>query len=267
MTGAELQYRSWGASSAHALLMVHPLGAESSFWSGAADVLSEHFFCIACDLRSAGSSPGASEPVDVDTHAQDLDLLVKKLGLRSIVGIGCAVGAIIVAAFAARTAVEVNGLVLSNPAIRFTSQGKQTLSARAAIARRDGLEPLADEIVARAFHNMPDDIRRSSFRSGLTRGADAGPRYADIAEGIRDVDIADDLSRLRCPMLLLTSVNDVLLPPEHAEAVQRLAPHASIRHIDEAAHFIPFQAPGRFAAETLDFLRTLSTPATNKQQP
>lgn len=252
---ARLFHRSWGEARPRALFLVHPLGADSTFWEAAAGILSREHYCVACDLRSAGRSPVAGWPLSVDDHVSDLEALVEAIGLRTVVAVGCAVGAVVAAAFAARNQARVEAVVLSNPTANFPPEAQEMLARRGVVARRGSLEPLVEDVVGRAFDGMPADGRRGAFEAQLRRQPAVG--YADLAEGIAAADITADLRGLDRPALLLTSGHDVLLPPSRAEAIRKLMTKAQLRRVAEGAHFIPYQAPRPFAAAVEDFLRAL----------
>ncbi len=254
-----LSYRTQGDPGSPALLLVHPLGSDHAFWDAAAALLAERFFCVACDLLSAGRSPVAGEPVPLARHVAALEALRSTLGLDSLVPVGCAIGGLVAAAFAARSGAHVPALVLANPVRRFSAEARAKIAERVEKARRAGLSAICDDIVGRAFHGLDGGADRTGFAQILLRQPLQG--YADLAEGIASADVSADLARIGCPVLLLASANDVQLPLAIAEDVLAATPTATMRRVDAGSHFIPFQAPGAFAAEVREFLGAVMQPA------
>ena len=240
------------------LLPIHPLGADLHFWDECAPTWEGKFASLACDLRSSGSSPRSREPVTIARHVADLEALRQALGLGAVVPVGCAIGAMVSAAYAARHPERVPALVLSNPAPRTSEQAAAMLRERAELVRRGGMNAILPGAVDRAFVGQPRDQR---FERYLARfAAPDAEAYALSTLGLLDADVTADLQAIRCPTLIVAGDNDVLLPPEQARAVHALLAHAEIVLLDDAAHFVPFQQPARFAKLVLDVVGRVSPP-------
>jgi pimeloyl-ACP methyl ester carboxylesterase len=82
-----LYCQTFGSREDPALLLVHPLGATSDFWTECAG--SGRFYSVAVDLRSTGKSPKTHTPAGVERHVEDLKQLVDALDLGTVVPIGC----------------------------------------------------------------------------------------------------------------------------------------------------------------------------------
>jgi 3-oxoadipate enol-lactonase len=254
MQSQALYYRTWGEARSRSgtLLLIHPLGADHRFWNEASELLGRTHFCLAADLRSAGRSPVAAHPISLDEHVSDLDQLCETLPAGPVTVIGCAVGAVIAAAFAARASAQVEAVVLSSPTVSFTQASRDMMAKRIAFAQESGMDALAPQIVERAFFRMPDDEKKWTFLEMVRSQTPQG--YGDIAGGISEADIAEDLLKIKCPVLILTSVNDILLPPAHGKEVAGLLSHAEVEPIEKGAHFIPYQAAPAFVAHVKAFL-------------
>lgn len=247
-----LYYRTWGENDSRALLLIHPLGADHRFWNEAAESLARNHFCISPDLRSSGRSPVVAHPVSLNEHVNDLDGLCHALSVKSVSVIGCAVGAVIAAVFASRASTRTCSAILSNPTVAFDLASREMMAQRIIFAREHGMPALAPQIVERAFSGMPNDEKKQAFLAMVSGQNSQG--YVDIIDGIRDADISEELARIKCPVLILTSVNDILLPPDRGNEVARLLSDVRVESIDEGAHFIPYQAAAAFVARADSFL-------------
>jgi 3-oxoadipate enol-lactonase len=212
-----------------------------------------HLTCLAVDLRSAGASPPDGTPPGLDRHADDLEALRNALRLDSVIPVGCAVGTLAAAAYAARHPGRVPALVLSNPTPRTAGDARAPLSARAAAVRAGGMAAI-----------LPGAVERASRRSRATTAMrdtwpPSPPRttaaYADAVLRFAKPDAAADLPRIRCPTSLAAGRHDLRPPQAHAEEVRRLLPEGTARlEIDEErAHFLPHQQPAGSASRVLDF--------------
>ncbi|PZW48045.1 3-oxoadipate enol-lactonase [Humitalea rosea] len=238
------------------LLLIHPLGAAHDFWDACLPGWTPHVGCLAVDLRSAGRSPGDGAPPGLDRHVEDLEALRASLGLARLIPIGCAVGSMVAAAYAARYPSRVAGLVLSNPTPRSAESSRAMLLARADAVRAGGMGAILPGAVERPFEAQPRDARYAHYLAAFAT-QDAGA-YADAVTGFATADASADLPLVRCPVLLLAGRHDLLLPLLQAEAVRDLLPPGARLEVDEAgAHFLPYQRPDAFARRVMDFLATL----------
>jgi pimeloyl-ACP methyl ester carboxylesterase len=239
-------------SAGPALLLIHPLGGDLTFWDECIAYWPS-LACIACDLRSAGDSPRPAAPLSPAEHARDLEALRRTLGIACVVPVGCAIGGMIAAAYAAGYPDAVRGVVLSNPALRTSEAARAMLADRAAAVRKGGMEAILPGAVDRAFLEQPRDER---YRRYYARFAQQDPEaYALSALAVLDADASDDLKAVRCPALVVAGGHDVLLPPEQSRAVHALIADAQFHLLADAAHFAPLQQPRAFAELVLDFVR------------
>ena len=243
-----------------ALLLIHPLGADLDFWDACLPLWEPHRPCLALDLRSAGASPRATRPPDLDQHVEDLEALRKALGLGAVVPIGCAMGSMVAAAYAARHPDKVPALVMCNPTARSSPASRSMLEARAAAVVAGGMGAILPDAVERPFTAQPRDARYSRYLTAFA--AQDAAAYADAVRGFANADATADLRRIGCPVLLLAGRHDLLLPPALAEEVRHLLPAgaAQLEIDEEAAHFLPYQQPARFATRVLDFLAGAAPP-------
>ncbi|MFC7555487.1 alpha/beta fold hydrolase [Pseudoroseomonas wenyumeiae] len=234
--------------------MLHPLGAALDFWDACLPLWEPHLPCLAVDLRSAGASPRAAQPPGLDRHVQDLEALRAALGLASVIPVGCAMGSMVAAAYAARHAEHVPAVVMSNPTPRTSEAAGTMLRARADAVRAGGMAAILPDAVDRPFAAQPRDGRHARYL--VTFAAQDAAAYADAVLGFATADATADLRHIRCPALLVAGRHDLLLPPALAEEVSSLLPAgtAQLEIDEEAAHFLPYQQPARFAARVLDFL-------------
>ena len=252
-----------GQRSDPALLLIHPLGGDLTFFDECVAYLQPSFTCVACDLRSAGKSPRAHAPVSIGEHARDLEALRQVLGLRSIVPVGCAIGSMVAVAYAVRYPDRVSALVLSNPALKTSEAACAMLRDRAQAVRAGGMNAILPGAVDRAFLQQPKDERYQRY---YARFAAQDPEaYALSALAVLDADASGDLAALRCPTLVVAGAHDVLLPPEQSRAAHGLVADARFHLLHDAAHFAPLQQPRAFADLVLEFMRRVESIDPNRR--
>lgn len=247
-----LSYDAHGMPRDVALLLVHPLGTDRRFWEECVEIWKARFYCIAPDLQAAGRSPRPDVPVAIPGHAADLERVRQRIGVDAVVPIGCALGSMVAACYAARYASSTRALVMANPGVRGTDAANDMLRERVAIARKSGVAALLPAAVDRAFLNQPRDER---YRRHVERfAAQDAETFARSVEGFLSADITAELPRIQCPTLVVSGEHDALMPADSAQRIKALVPQAELTVLSGAAHLLPFQAPDRFAPMVSDFL-------------
>jgi pimeloyl-ACP methyl ester carboxylesterase len=152
-------------------------------------------------------------------------------------------------------------VILSNPALRTSVDAKAMLSTRAEAVRRAGMLDILPGAVDKAFEGQPRDERYSRYLARFA--AQDAEAYALSVLGILDADASADLAAIRAPALVIAGGHDVLLPPAMSRMVHQLMPQSQFVQFDEAAHFIPYQAPQRFATRVADFVDSIDSTAAH----
>lgn len=241
------------------LLLVHPMGADLTFWDDFVCAVDGRATTLAVDLPGAGASPDPDKPVTLDEQVVALEALRRGLGVGRVVVVACAVGTMTAGVYAAACPQTVAALVLANPTPASAPAARQMLVARAESVRAGGMAAVLPGAVERAFLERPRDARYIQF---MNRFAAQNPAaYARALLAAAEADAAEAFARVACPCLLVPGDHDVLLPMERAQALAALVPQAQCRVMEDAAHFVPYQQPARFAELVLEFVGREVDPA------
>ncbi len=247
-----LNYQTFGRRQDTALLLVHPLGTDLRFWEECIALWEPRFYGVAPDLQAAGKSPRPEVPVTIPGHAEDLEQLRQTLGVKAVVPIGCALGGMVAACFAAHYPQATRALVMTNPGLGSTDAAKDMLRKRVQTLRTTGVAAPLPDAADRAFFNLPHDAR---YQRHVERFAAQDPEtFARSVLGFVDADISGELARVKCPALIVSGEHDILMPTDSAQRIKEIVPQAQCILMRGVAHFLPFQAPERFAAMVSGFL-------------
>jgi pimeloyl-ACP methyl ester carboxylesterase len=193
-------------------------------------------------------------PQTLDREVADLASVLDAARVNEVIPVGCAMGTMVAAAFAARQAARVPALVLSTCGLR-VAEGKvgDIIHKRAALVEKAGsLEPVLPGAVEAAFNGLPRDDR---YRAFLGFVAENDPTsYANVLLGSVGHDIAALLPDLACPTLVVAGRHDLGWGPATCRPVFEALPNASFVVVERAAHFVPYQAPVAFARLVEGFL-------------
>lgn len=251
-TTMNLAHRVEGPAAGLPLLLIHPLGADQSFWDECRRHMGAGLKTVSCDLRGSGASPDLTAPLTLDTVVADIERLRHHLRLDRMVVVGCAVGAMAAAAYAARYPGHTLGVIMSNPGIRVSAAGADNLRRRAQIVRQSGMSALLPDAIENAFVGYAATPGRRAYEARFV--GQKSENYALAALGAATADITGDTRRITCPVLLVPGRNDRLFGPEHADEIAANSTQATILPFKEGAHFIPYQQPHEFGAAVSAFL-------------
>jgi pimeloyl-ACP methyl ester carboxylesterase len=138
------------------------------------------------------------------------------------------------------------------------SAGAQEIAKRHALlklARERGVRTMAAEWVQGMVKpsRLPDaDLIESILQMFERRTVDTFA--AQLQALIRRPGASDVLRSLRVPTLIACGRDDAWAPVSQHEAMQRLAPHAMLRVIEDAGHMVQMERPEQTAAVMLEWL-------------
>ncbi len=242
--GGWIEYDVRGEGPALVLLHAFPLGL--FMWDPQCETLSPARRVVRFDARGFGGSDLPDGPLTMERIADDAAALMDTLGIeRAVVG-GCSMGGYAAFAFARRHPHRLAGLVLQD-----TKAGADTDEAkrnRLTLARRvleEGSAAAADAFLPRLL-GKTTQRERPELATQL-RAQILATRPEAIAAALHGLAAREDshatLGTVRVPTLVLVGEEDVLTPPEEAEAIARGIPGARLARIPRAGHLANLENP------------------------
>ena len=217
-----------------ALVLPSSLGTTSALWDKNIGYWSGTFRLFPYTQRGRGS---------VDVLGRDLLELLDERGLERSSICGLSLGGATAMWVAANAPERVDRLVLACTSARFGE--RQGWLERAALVREQGVESIADAVVARWFTPAAPPELVARFREQLVQT----PReeYAQCCEALAAWDFRDRLGEIAAPTLVIAAANDGATPPEYAEALARGIPDAKLVVLRDAAHLANVEQPEAFS--------------------
>ena len=262
-----LLHHQWhqGKTKSPAFLLIHPLGADLRFWDDCIACWGPEVSTLACDLRSAGRSPASPVPVTIEQHVEDLEALRQALGIGSVILVGCAIGAMTAASYAAAHPQFTQALVLVSPTPKTTPFAAKMLADRAEIVRLSGMAGILPGAIDKAFEKQArGQTYQNHYQRFASQNADA---YVQSILGILNADVTADLQAVRCPTLVMGAGHDLLLPPALSIQVHEWVKNSELEMMPDAAHFAPLQQPEEFASRVSSFLTRHNILHSTQAQP
>jgi haloalkane dehalogenase len=245
------------------VLLVHGYPESSYMWRDVLPaVTAAGFRAVAPDLAGLGDSP-PDRPGTWERHVAALQRFVAEQELERVTVVVHDWGGMIGLAWACEHPDAVAGLVISNTGffpdgkwhgfakgMRTEGQGEELVAA----FTREGLEGM--------LRSLSPGIADSAIDE-YWKGFDGDDRRAMQLEFYRSMDFEKlapyegRLAALGVPTLLLWGADDPFAPVAGAHRFKREIPHADLRVVDDAGHFVYEDAPEEAAGAIREFLERL----------
>jgi 3-oxoadipate enol-lactonase len=234
------------------VLLLHELGGSSESWWAVMPLLAADRRVMAVDMRCAGRSEKPPSAFALSNVADDLDALLRVIGLESVDVVGAALGSLVGALLAIRHPARVRRLMMCAVAPDMAGPTRTYLAERADKVRAVGMRGVADASLANSFPaSHPEE--RAAYR-GIYLGNDPAA-YAELSLALGRLEMtAADWGAIRVPVLVASGAHDFLWPPEIGREVAALIPNARFEVMKDAGHFPHLQAPETLVKLARSFL-------------
>lgn len=236
-----------------AIVMLHGLGGTSNSFDPLMPGL-EHTRVLRPDLPGAGRSPLRPGIRTIAALSRAVTDALRAAGVRRAVIVAHSMGTLLAQYMALSAADRVDGLILFGAMSAPNEAARQTLTARADTALRDGMAGIADS-VAKASLSAQTKAQHPAVhafvRESLMRQPPAG--YAAHCRILARAT-AFPADQIRVPVRLVTGADDPVAPPEMAEAMNRALPDSKLDILPGTGHWPLLESPDaarRILAEAL----------------
>ncbi|HEV7318088.1 MAG TPA: alpha/beta hydrolase [Ensifer sp.] len=235
--GARIWYATHG--SGKPVILLHGGLGHSGNWGFQVPVLHRAGYrVILIDSRGHGRSTRDSKPYTYELMASDVRAVMDRLELQKAAIAGWSDGACIALVLASMAPERVSGVFFF--ACNMDPSGTKEI------------EP--SPVLDRCFRRHSSDYRE------LSATPDAFGAFVDAVSEMQKTEpnyTADDLGKIRVPVVIVQSEHDEFIRREHADYLARSIPGAAFILLDDVSHFAPLQRPDRFNAALAAFLAAL----------
>lgn len=246
----KVHHRLDGPDGAPVLVLANSLGTELELWSRNVPRWQGSFRVLRYDLRGHGATPVSPEPFGVDDLGRDVLELLDDLGIGRVSFCGLSLGGAIGQWLATNEPGRIERLVLACTTARF-GEPEQWLQ-RAAKVRAEGVEAIADSVVARWFTPAMADEDVAAYREMLIGTPAEG--YAAACEALARWDFRDRVGKIRTPTLVIVGGADPVTASSDVELLTGGIPNARLAVLDGAAHLANVERPDAFGAAVSEHL-------------
>lgn len=255
--GIRVHYEVFGRPSAPAVLMIQGLGADKHGWDMQRFVLAARYRVIALDNRGAGRSDKPFGHYSLEQMADDAISVLDAVGVEHAHVVGASMGGAISQIVALKHPHRVRSLTLACTACRNHPWREELLTSWATRASEQGMGAMTRE--AARWVIGPRSFRRLLPAFGWLGPLAMGrPTHAFVAQ-VRailatDATMADQLSSITVPALVMVGNQDILTPRGDSEELAERLPNAELVVISGAAHGFMVEHASTFNRVLLEFL-------------
>jgi len=235
------------------LMLLHGLGSTANVWEPQVRHFSNRFTTLRYDLDGAGRSP-LSGALSIDTWVADLVAILDTYKIEKARFVGHSLGTLILQHFVVRYPARVIKLALLGVNRAPPDARRQAVRDRVAKVRAEGIAAITETVVKGGLspHTLDTKPEIVGFvRELLTRQSQDG--YAASCEAMASSQAAD-ISRIACPVLVVSGADDAVSPPANGEAFAKELPNGTFLAIAQCGHWLPIEQPAAVNAALDTFL-------------
>ena len=242
-----INYVRTGPKGKPALVFLHAVGLDLSWWGEQIEDFARDFDVIAFDMPGHGLSGKAVGAPSFDMLADAVAAVLAHAGVGAAHLVGISVGGMIAQRFALRQPERVRSLTLVATLCTFADPVREALRERARVARTQGMSEIAPLSTARwfpaAFRERRPDVLDRATTSLLAQDAEFHASMWDMISGL---DFEAEISAITCPTLVVAGTEDGNAPVAAGRKIADLIPGASLQPMAGVGHFPPVESPAAF---------------------
>lgn len=249
-----VHYALTGAPNAPAVVLSNSLGTNFSMWNPQVPALERAFRVLRYDTRGHGQTRATPGPYTIEQLAGDVLRLLDALRLDRVHFCGLSMGGMIGMWLGVHAEKRLRKLVLCNTAARIGTA--EIWNSRIENVRKAGMKAITPAVIERWF--TPEFRADSADAVAPVQGMLENTRpegYIACCQAIRDMDQRGAISAIRVPTLVIAGGKDPATPPAEGRFIAGQIGGASYAELD-TAHLSNLEAPAKFTAELINFLKS-----------
>ena len=256
LNGTGLRYELSGKGD-RTLVLVHEMGGSLESWDDVVPRFAQSRRVLRYDARGAGLSQKVRGELNIDTMADDIAGLLDAVGITGRVALASvALGGAIALHFAARYPERTSAVVVGSPATGIAPERRVAALERLTRIEAAGMTfAVADAMQNGYAPELRGDLARFERYRARWLGNDPAS-YTAVWRMLANLDMQDELTRLRCPVLVIGGSLDRVRPPALAKTTADAIPGA--RYIEiPTGHYMSVQTPDLLSDCIDEFLKTV----------
>jgi pimeloyl-ACP methyl ester carboxylesterase len=253
------RHRYLEAGSGWPLVLLHAFPLNADLWRPQLERLPRGWRFLAPDLRGFGGGIVPSSRMTIADMADDVDAFLDVLEIDNAVIAGLSMGGYVLMQLYRTDPERFTAMVLANTkASADTPEGRAARDRMADLIRREGLAPVADQMVPNLLGSTSHRARpyleplvRRLIESNSAEGVEAAVHAVKNRP-----ESMSTLARAAVPALVITGEEDAIIPVSESEAMQRTIPRSVLVVLPAAGHLSSLEVPDDFSEALANFLRS-----------
>ncbi|MFO7837902.1 MAG: 3-oxoadipate enol-lactonase [Desulfosalsimonadaceae bacterium] len=250
-----LKYEIDGPPEAPVIACSHCLAGSSGIWDAQVIALREKYRVLTFDTRGHGGSSAPEGPYTMEMLAADVLDLFDILGIRHAHFMGISMGGMIGQTLALRHPECVSSLILCDTACKVPRDVGPIWDERIRAVEGKGMEAVVDGTLERWL--SPDFQTHSPTTTERIREiifSTPVPGFIGCCHAIKNFDVADRISEISVPALIMVGENDPGTPVESARQIHENMQNAELAVLPQAYHLSNIEAADAFNKRLLAFM-------------
>ena len=242
------------------LVLIHGAGGNLNMWYHQVPAFSKSYCVITYDVRGAGETESPDTGYSMSLFIKDAYELMKAVGVEDAYFVGYSMGGRIAIELAINYPKMVKALILANSAMRPTRPSPETIEGwrtMLGLLDKGDIEKVAEIIAIGAFSPGFDSKNPTEFeryRNVVLRNKPDG--LARIMRSLFTPAAPPDLSKIKCPVLLIIGSNDPNVGVEQGKKTHEEMAGSKLV-ILPTGHATAIELPDKFNSAVIEFLSEL----------
>ena len=253
------------AGDGKCIVLIHGFTDNLAMWHNQIPEFSKQYKVLTYDVRGHGQTESPDDKISLDTLADDLYALLKAINIDKAFVLGYSMGGRIGLKFALKHPDMIPGFIFANsgipgPVFQLSEQEitemleKQSLMEK--LIESGDIEAISEVMTefsfSPGFKNREPEVYQRYKELKLKND----PRhYLSILKAIvENFQNPPDLTRLKCPALIIAGDQDSFMKLEVAESMEKAIPNVQVKTLP-TGHASALEMPEQFNQTVIEFLK------------
>lgn len=224
-----INYEVYGKKDAVSLVLLHGWGQNIAMMKPIADPFQDQFQIIIIDLPGYGESEEPTYAWQVEDYKEAIHLLLESLNVENPIMIGHSFGGKISLLYASQYSIK-KLILLASP----FKKEIQKLSTKTKVLKQLKKVPGLNKLEQFAKRHIgSEDYRKAS------------PLMREILVNTVNLDITDQISKIKCPTLIIWGTEDEAVPIKRAYELEQLIPDSGVVIYEQCTHYAYLERLGQ----------------------
>ena len=268
--GAKIWYQMTG--SGETIAQIHGAGFGHDNFASISPLLAKRFRVLDYDMRGYGLSDRPGQNYTIDVWADDLSSIMERLDIPTAHIHGTSMGGMVALKFASRYPEKTKSLTVGCSACKADQTMKLTFIGWQRMAKKGGMgsrllaETIAIQALSRNFLDGPEGKKMVDLIQEVLEKNNDVEVFLQACQTLIDLDIKDEISRIRAPTLVMVGDQDIMTPldqgPEGGGGMEihRQIDGSTLKIIEGCGHTFLFEKPEESTSIISDFIEKLESP-------